>query len=78
MLDDKLPREKTLLDKLDKLGIMKDNEPNLEIIKEKIDGLVRKLSKFKELAEEGDQRDKLRAELVDYLEIYYNYNRDLL
>jgi len=54
MLDEKRPTEKTLVDKLEKLGIMKENEPNLEIIKEKIDGLVRKLSKFKELAEEGD------------------------
>ena len=43
-----------MLDKLEKLGVMKDNEPNLEVVKDKIDQLVRKLSKFKELAEPGD------------------------
>jgi hypothetical protein len=65
--DENQPREKTMIDKLEKMGIMKENAPNLEILKEKIDSLVRKLSKFKELAEEGDSREKSKAELLDYL-----------
>lgn len=35
------PREKTMLDKLEELGIDQESEPNLAKMKERVDDLVR-------------------------------------